>query len=405
MIVIVTTNCSEQKGGEAIKALQFYKHLKQISRDVHVITHERNKDEILSLVGATDFTFVKDTPLQQILWKLGAPVFILDVIFHLKTASFLRQSHYDKNSTVVHYLCPISPVTPRFPPSGLRFVIGPLTGNIYFPPAFRDREPFNSKVRRLFHSGMQRLGKVIFADKKKAEFILVSGGERTRSSVSLAGGLTERIIDVVDTGISDSICKQPAMRHTGELHRFVCAGRLVSYKAVDLAIKAVASADPRVHLDIIGQGAHEYELRQLAAGLGLSERVRFLGWMAHADLLLAYRNYRAFIFPSLAEANGIVMQEAMAIGLPMVCLRWGGPTLLADDRSAIYVEPTGTDQVVKDIALAMNRLGRDPDYANAIARAARDIADRRFSWECAVAEWTDGYTGRRPPVAAAKRKV
>jgi glycosyltransferase involved in cell wall biosynthesis len=403
--VVVSTNCSEQKGGEAIKALQFYKQLKNASRNVHVITHERNKAELLNLFGATDFTFVEDTPLQKILWKLRAPDFFLDAVFHLKAASLLRHSRYDRNSMIVHYLCPVSPVTPRFPPSGMRFVIGPLTGNIYYPPAFRDREPLSSRMRRLFHSLIQRVSRWIFNDKKNAEVILVSGGERTRSSIALAGGRLERMIDVVDAGITDSICQRAAMQHAGELHRFVCAGRLVSYKAVDLAIKAVASADSRVHLDIIGQGAHENELRKLAAELGLSERVRFLGWMAHAKLLDTYRDYRAFIFPSLAEANGIVMQEAMTIGLPMVCLRWGGPTLLANDRSAIYIEPTGAEQVVKDIALAMNRLGSDPDYANALAQNARTIADRRFSWERAVTEWTAGYTGRQTSAAVTNRSA
>jgi hypothetical protein len=54
--------------------------------------------------------------------------------------------------------------------------------------------------------------------------------------------------------------------------------------------------------------------------------VGFLNWLPnHADLLDRPQHYRGTVLPSIADANGIVVQKAMAIGTPSICLDWGGP--------------------------------------------------------------------------------
>ena len=102
-------------------------------------------------------------------------------------------------------------------------------------------------------------------------------------------------------------------------------------------------------------------------------------------------DYRAFVAPSLAEANGISVQEAMMAGLPVICLKWGGPELLADAESAVLIEPRSHDQVVRDIAEAMAALATDPDRANRLASRARTIAEHRFGWNSVASEWQAAY--------------
>jgi len=78
-------------------------------------------------------------------------------------------------------------------------------------------------------------------------------------------------------------------------------------------------------------------------------------------------------------------------GLPVVCLKWGGPAMLADAQSAILIEPGSHDQVVRAIAAAMDMLAIDPDRANALAAAARHIAEHRFGWDNVADEWQAAY--------------
>jgi glycosyltransferase involved in cell wall biosynthesis len=99
------------------------------------------------------------------------------------------------------------------------------------------------------------------------------------------------------------------------------------------------------------------------------------------------------------ESNGIAMQEAMAVGLPVIAVRWGGPAMLADDTAAIYIEPNGEEQVVNDIAAAMNRLAENGDYADAISAKARTIAEQRFAWDVVARSWQAAYEECQPQAA------
>jgi glycosyltransferase involved in cell wall biosynthesis len=165
---------------------------------------------------------------------------------------------------------------------------------------------------------------------------------------------------------------------------------MVDHKGIDLALKALAKTTD-IQLDISGDGEKRAELEALATSLGVVDRVNFLGWLPYDDLVGGFKNYRAYVFPSLAEANGIVMQEAMMIGLPVITLRWGGPGALSTDDGAVYVEPTDEASVVADIAAAMTDLADNPNCAEAISIKGRELAEARFKWDDVAASWMAVY--------------
>jgi glycosyltransferase involved in cell wall biosynthesis len=71
--------------------------------------------------------------------------------------------------------------------------------------------------------------------------------------------------------------------------------------------------------------------------LGLHGRVKSKDWFpSHQDLMNSLSKYRGVVLPSIEDANGIVAQEAMALGLPAICLDWGGPDLLANSIDHPY---------------------------------------------------------------------
>src|SRR6185436_6751806 len=119
--------------------------------------------------------------------------------------------------------------------------------------------------------------------------------------------------------------------HEGRNLKFVHNGRLVAHKGADLAIRALSRTKHPVELEIVGRGPERERLERLAKKLFVSERVKFTPWIEdHSKLPEYMRQFRGMVFPSLAEANGIVVQEAMVMGLPVICLDWGGPSLLVD---------------------------------------------------------------------------
>jgi glycosyltransferase involved in cell wall biosynthesis len=315
--------------------------------------------------------------------------FFLDPYFHWAARRIIRE--FPQDDLIVHYLCPISPVQPRFPPPGYQYILGPLNGNVGYPPGFRSRTPWSARLREHFYFAIQHTAGRIFADKRNAARILIAGGERSLKAVVWAGGVVDRVTEVLDSGIPDRLLSQQPVRHSGTNTHMMAAGRLDAYKGFDLAIAAVARAGPDYLLSIHGDGTERANLEALAVRLGVAGRVRFHGWTPHDRLIAAMRGSRALLFPTLAEANGIIMQEAMMVGLPVVALNWGGPAILGANGAAVLVAPTGEISVINDLAEAIRRLASDGAYADAIARSARERAERSFAWRDVAESWSLAY--------------
>jgi glycosyltransferase involved in cell wall biosynthesis len=113
------------------------------------------------------------------------------------------------------------------------------------------------------------------------------------------------------------------------------AGRLLPLKGVALAIRALEGL-PGWRLIVCGDGPDAGRLRQLASDRGLEDRVEFRGWVERTEVLRTMREEASvFVFPSLHDEAGWVVAEAMASGLPVVCLDVGGPPTLAGRRTAV----------------------------------------------------------------------
>lgn len=407
-VVLVAKHIGINFGGEAIKAYQYAERLRDSGAEVVVVTHERTMPRPEAEGGDRQgtgaladrgirFLVLPDTALQRFLWRVKPLQGLLDVHFHFFARRLILANAPRDPDTVLHYLVPISPVMPRFFPGGYDIVLGPLNGNIFYPPAFRDRMSWKFRTAERLHALAQRVQRVVFPEKRRVRVILVSGYERTRVSLRLAGVPEEKMIDVLDSGISDSVTARPRVAHEGRNPRFACSGRMVDHKGTDLAIRAVAEAAPDIRLDIYGDGEKRAELEALARSLGLADRVRFLGWLpSHDDLLEALSTYRGYVFPSLAEANGIVMQEAMMLGLPVIATRWGGPEKLADETSAIYIDPISPDHMVRELARAMTHLAENPQDAENLSKNARKIAEENFPWKNVAQSWINAAYTQRP---------
>ncbi len=92
------------------------------------------------------------------------------------------------------------------------------------------------------------------------------------------------------------------------------------YKGVDVTIKAlsqIAKTFPNVKYLVIGRGDDQPRLAQLAADLGVAERVIFAGFVPTANLAAHYRLADAYVMPS-QEGFGIVYLEALACGVPVL---------------------------------------------------------------------------------------
>jgi glycosyltransferase involved in cell wall biosynthesis len=117
-------------------------------------------------------------------------------------------------------------------------------------------------------------------------------------------------------------------RPVGDPPTVLFAGRHVAWKGLDLAIEALALM-PGWRLIACGDGDQTRRLQQLARRRGVAGRVEFRGWTDRNEVLRLMREEAdVLVFPSLHDEGGWTVAEAVAMGLPVVCLDRGGPVAL-----------------------------------------------------------------------------
>ena len=174
----------------------------------------------------------------------------------------------------------------------------------------------------------------------------------------------------------------------GDVPLLLSMGRLHQVKAHDISLKALQRL-PEAYLWIAGTGPLEAELKALAADLGVSDRVRFLGWRDDASAL--YRTADVCLFPSRYEPLGNVVIQCWAHGLPIVAAASQGPSQLIvpvtdgllvaiDDADALA---EGVAQVLNDKALKARLIVNGLAHVQAEFSKASVVA----RWRNLFAEW------------------
>ncbi|TLM65722.1 MAG: glycosyltransferase family 4 protein, partial [Actinobacteria bacterium] len=99
------------------------------------------------------------------------------------------------------------------------------------------------------------------------------------------------------------------------------AGRLGREKNVEMLVRALwHSRRTDTVLVIAGDGPDRGELEAVVEETGVSDQVRFAGYLEGPDMVAGYHMADAFVFASTTETQGLVVGEAMAAGLPVICV-------------------------------------------------------------------------------------
>jgi glycosyltransferase involved in cell wall biosynthesis len=139
---------------------------------------------------------------------------------------------------------------------------------------------------------------------------------------------------------------------------------------------AMAGLPPELPLIVVGRRGWLYEeIFATVARLGLGERVRFLDFVADANLPALYNLARAFVYPSLYEGFGLPALEALACGTPVVTAAVSSLPEVAGD-AAVLVDPERPEAIAAGIRRALDEGER--------LRAAGPAQAGRFTWEKAA---------------------
>jgi len=354
--------CEPDKGSEQEVGWQRALHMRAFADEVWVITRSNNRELIetnaLSHDPGLHFIYY-DLPswalrMKKQRWFLYAYFALWQWGAYRAAARNHREKHFDIVYHVTFASFRFGCFMGRL---GIPFVIGPIAGGERAPTRLRSSIPFRNQISELARDLAilyQRYSPWTYMAYAAAKHIFVT----TNDSMGLVPSKFHHKTSV-HLAIGTDGHAAPRERRVGASSpRFAFAGRLLHWKGVHFAIRALAEARktvPDMALTLIGSGPANRWLANLAQRCGVSDAVEFMGNIPRPQLLDSLLRYRALVFPSLHDSGGMVVLEAFSRGLPVISFDLGGPGVIVNESCGIVVPTRGAseDEAVAGVAKAM----------------------------------------------------
>lgn len=311
-------------------------------------------------------------PLYVMLWQRGAYRMAreqhgktsFDAVYHVTFTGMIHGSYMGK--------------------LGIPFIVGPIAGGERAPFALRRGLSFRYWLQELFRDVtivLQRYSPLTYPAMVSARQIYVSTGDTFRLIPPRLRHKAEVLLSIA-TPPPEEIA---AARQPSPVPRFMFAGRHLYWKGIHLAIRALVEARrtvPSATLTLYGRGPADPWLREIVNKAGAADAVEFVGFAPRQGFLDSFRTFTALVFPSLHDSGGLIALEALARGLPVICLDLGGPGIMVNESCGVAVSTANADEpeVVSALAKAMVKLATmTPEEAAELSKGALGRA-AELSW-------------------------
>jgi glycosyltransferase involved in cell wall biosynthesis len=352
-ILLSAYACEPGKGSEPGVGWNWALALARRGHEVWVLTRSNNEITIepeyirLKLAIREHLHFIYyDLPRWASWWKKGGRgVYLYYLLWQWGAYQVAKQKHAEERFDLVHHVTFVSVRQPSFMGElGIPFIFGPVAGGERAPWRLRSgygwrgwmldaaRDAANMLVR--FDPLMRRT----FA---KAERIFVTS-RQTRDLVPR--GYWSKTQIKLAIALDSSGVGELRKERAAQPPRIFYLGRFLYWKGMHLGLACFSDFlrhYPDARLSMIGSGPDEAHWRHLARQLRIENSIDWVPWVNRAELADIYRNHDVLLFPSLHDSGGMVVLEAMQHGLPVVCLKLGGPGVLVDDTCGIALDTSG----------------------------------------------------------------
>ena len=165
---------------------------------------------------------------------------------------------------------------------------------------------------------------------------------------------------------------------------FLFVGRLVPGKGIFDLVSAYSKLPPdlrnKLSVVIVGEGSSRRELENRARSIS-NGSVHFAGFVHRERLASYYALAEAFVFPTHADPWGLVVNEAMACGLPVICTDVAGCSddLISDGWNGVLVPARDTEKLM----LGMKALAENPERLRIMGENSRERIKQYSPFACA----------------------
>ena len=376
-ILLSAYACEPNKGSEPGIGWHWAVELARMGHEVWVLTRENNRPAIeaeldkMETMPNLNFLYY-DLPAWMKWWKKlgknakrkagGRLVHLYYFLWQWGAYRLARRVHATERFDSVHHVTFVSVRQPSFMGSlGIPFIFGPVAGGERAPWRLRSGYGLRGFVRDALRDVLNFLIRVdpfMRRTFRQAERIYVTS-EQTRGLVPHSFRNKTRVHLAIGWQGTVEVSERKAQER--KPLRILYVGQFLYLKGMHLGLPAFArllKAVPDARLTLVGKGPDETRWRRLADTLGISEHIEWVQWVDRNELPALYGAHDVFLFPSLHDSGGMVVLEAMAHGLPVVCFDLGGPGVMVNNSCGRVVATKGKSEadVIKELGEALIEL-------------------------------------------------
>jgi len=408
--------CEPHQGSEPAVGWHWALEAANAGYDVWVVTRRNNQDAIeaalTTITGPKPKFEYLDLP-RAFLWlkgRLGYPgLLVYYYLWQAALAVRARRLHRHLHFDLVHHVTFVN----DWLPSGLclvpvPYVWGPVGGSTHrLPRGIRLDLPCYARAHEMVRAILQlllgRFDPFVALTRRRASVILTYTHE---ARAGLPKAAQRRARAVLHLGVSET---EPAPRlaqsavESADEFLILTGGRLVHWKGYDLLIEGFATfmrgkPRPVARLLITGEGRYKRHLEALAAREGVEEFVEFVGLLpGRAEVFELMGRCQMFALPTLRDGPPFALLEAMAVGLPVMCLDLGATGEGIPAEVSLKLPAENRESVVKAIAEALAWTATHPEQAAALGHAGRRFALEHYDWNRLVEEIRRTYSEAASP--------
>lgn len=341
-VLVSAYACEPDKGSEPGAGWSWVRALAQ-RHEVVVITRANNRPAVeraREKLGGPNVEFVWIDLASWLLWlkKRGLPAQVYYLLWQRKVSRVARGLHRMRPFDAVHHLTwavDWMPAGVLSVPATIR-VWGPVGGSTGAPPVTYRWLGVRGILHELTREAVTRAFRGVTAKRTAGRSSLVVLQNRDGLAWLRRFGAPFVVMpNVVVPGTP--LARRPSENR----NRAVFVGRLDPLKGIAIALHALARSEAaHWSLEVIGEGRDRRRLTKLVRRLGVHDRVRFLGQLPRTEALERLAQSDVLLFPSTHDAAGFVPAEAVACGVPVICLDVGGPPTIIPEDTGIAVQPS-----------------------------------------------------------------
>jgi len=363
------------------------------TNDVHVLTRLSNKETIEKYMKehhiVSDLNFIYyDLPdwakrwkkkerglyLYYTLWQWGA---------YLKARTINKTEKFD----ITHYVTFGSLLLPNFMSlMPTKFVLGPVGGGENTPLKFIGEFSTKGQIAEVIRHTIQvlQIANPLFlvqcyrSDKilarTKETYKMIPSIFRHKTELMLETGVPEELLDYESKGV----------RESKEI-RIITIGRFIHSKINLLTLKVILDFKNKYKIPfkyyIVGDGHERKSLEAFCQANDLEDDVVFTGWIPREEVFEYLSQSDIYYSTTFKEGGTWAFFEAVAMGLPIACLKISGPDMIVADGCGIKVEPTNPEEVIENLSLGLYELSSNVDLRKDLSNKAKNALLENLTWD------------------------